>query len=262
MTEEENPHGSDLSEEHQNNNGSTTNELSDDNLHPQEASVPGSNEDVQDEIPLYFPDVDSEDHPLIDTGNKEDQSLQEPPVNSLDLTDVERKPREEEREEEIGDNSMEQGQVIVRFYVDATGRLVLVIPDSIDTVTIRREGLIEEEKFVSFKTKRPRTFFLPKERELLKKYYSLIHKKYSYMTMKEIAEKLFSLFYEQDGVEDRFHYLRELFPDMDTATILEDVNMINFLVCRIRENQANGLMQYNRSEESIIYLIYCFRRRR
>ena len=81
------------------------------------------------------------------------------------------------------------------------------------------------------------------------------------MTMKEIAEKLFSLFYEQDGVEDRFHYLRELFPDMDTATILEDVNLINFLVCRIRENQANGLMQYNRSEKSIIYLIYDFQSR-
>ena len=178
------------------------------------------------------------------------------------FTAVERVPREEEREEEIDDIFMEQGQDIVRLYVDATGRLVLVIPDSIDTVIIRREGLIEEEKFVSFKKKRPRTFFLPKERELLKKYYSLIHKKYPYMTMNEIAEKLFSLFYEQVGVEDRFHYLRELFPDMDTATILEDVNMINSLVCRIRENQAKGLMQYNRSEESIIYLIYCFRRRR
>ena len=177
------------------------------------------------------------------------------------FTDVERVPREEEREEEINDISMEQEPAIVRFYVDAIGRLVLVIPYYMDTVIIRREGF-KEEKFVSFKTKRPRTFFLPKERELLKKYYSLICKKYPYMTMKEIAEKLFSLFYEQDGVEDRFHYLRELFPDMDTATILEDVNMINSLVCRIRENQAKGLMQYSRSEESIIYLIYCFRRRR
>ena len=174
------------------------------------------------------------------------------------FTDVERVTGEEE----IDEISMEPEPAIVRFYVDATGRLVFVIPDYINSVTIRREGLIEEEKFVSFKTKRPRTFFLPKERELLKKYYSLIHKKYPYMTMKEIAEKLFSLFYEQDGVEDRFHNLRELFPDMDIAIILQDINLINSLVCRIRENQAKGLMQYNRSEESIIYLIYCFRRRR
>ena len=185
---------------------------------------------------------------------------QENPYGSH-FTDVERVPREEEREEEIGDNSMEQGQVIVRFYVDATGRLVLVIPYYMDTVIIRREGLIEEERSVSFKTKRPRTYYIPKERELLKKYYSLIHGKYPYMTMNVIAEKLFSLFYEQDGVEDRFHYLRELFPDMDTATILEDVNMINFLVCRIRENQAKGLMQYSRSEKSIIYLFYNFQSR-
>lgn len=261
MTEEENPHGSDLSEEHQNNNGSTTNELSGDNLRPQEASVPGSNEDVQDEIPLYFPGVDSEDHPLIHTGNKEDQLLQESPVNSHDLTGIERKTREEKREEEIGDNSMEPEPVIIHSDVDATGKLDLIISDYINSVTIRREGLIEEEKFVSFKSKRPRTFFLPKERELLKKYYSLIHGKYPYMNMKEIAEILFSLFYEQDGVEDRFHYLRELFPDMDIAIILQDINLINSLVCRIRENQANGLMQYNRSEESIICLIYDFRRR-
>ena len=173
------------------------------------------------------------------------------------FTDVERVTGEEE----IDDISMEQGQVIVRFYVDATGRLVFVIPDYIDSVTIRREGLIEEEKVVSFKTKRPRTYFLPKERELLKKYYSLIHGKYPYMNMNVIAEKLFSLFYEQVGVEDYFHYLRELFPDIDRDTILEDVNLMNSLVCLIRENQANGLMQYNRSEESIICLIYDFRRR-
>ena len=52
---------------------------------------------------------------------------QENPYGSH-FTDVERVPREEEREEEIDDIFMEQGQDIVRFYVDATGRLVLVIP--------------------------------------------------------------------------------------------------------------------------------------
>ena len=68
---------------------------------------------------------------------------------------------------------MEQEPAIVRLYVDATGRLVFVIPDYINSVTIRREGLIEEEKFVSFKTKRPRTFFLPKERDIDVKFTTL-----------------------------------------------------------------------------------------